>query len=271
MPGREHDDRDRGPAAQPVHHLDAVDAGQAEIDDRGVVHARGAARQRGLAGLDEIDLVAPRLQVRTQRAQQRTLVVHDQDAPHDARSSVGARLLSGDRSPSSRRHPGVSSTVSSPPTASTKPSRHREPEPDARVARGVAEALERLEHALALRRAGSRNPGRRRAGRHDRPPPRLRRAPGDLGREWRTALSTTFATARSSSAGSTSTSGSVSGTSTTTSCAPVAQARERGRHDLVERRPAGTRARARPTADGSCRAGSRPACGADPPPRRCCA
>ena len=61
VPGGEHDDRDRRPAAQAVHDLDAVDAGKPEIDDRRVVHAGRATRQRGLAGLDEVDLVSARL------------------------------------------------------------------------------------------------------------------------------------------------------------------------------------------------------------------
>ena len=135
----------------------------------------------------------------------------------------------------------------------------RKPEADTGVARGVAQALERLEHASSLRERDPAAPvddaevdpiGHR--GGFD---------PNGLVRpEWRTALSTTFATARSRSAGSTSTSGRVSGTSTTHTTGAVAQARDRGRHDLVEPGGPCARARARPPASGSCRAGSRPAC-----------
>ena len=59
---------------------------------------RRATRQRRFARLDEIDLVAACLEVRAERTQQRTLVVDDQDALHDAHSSASVpRLQSGDR------------------------------------------------------------------------------------------------------------------------------------------------------------------------------
>ena len=40
---REHDDRHRGPLAQPPHHLEAVHVGQAEVEDHDVGLARLAA------------------------------------------------------------------------------------------------------------------------------------------------------------------------------------------------------------------------------------
>ena len=208
VPGREHDDRDRGPAPEAVHDFDAVDAGQAEVDDRRVVRARRAARQRGLARLDEIDLVAARFQMRTERTQQRTLVVNDQDATHDAHSSCSA-ARSCNRETDDHRDATARCVLNRQLAADCvdEPPRDREPEPDAGVARRVAEALERLEHSLSLR---ERDPatsvddpqidaighGRR----FDREPDRS--VPSDAPRCRRRSRP-----ARSSSAGSTSTSG----------------------------------------------------------------
>ena len=173
--------------------------------------------------------------MRAQRAQQRTLVVHDQDAAHDARSSVDCcccnRETDHHRDAAARR---VLDGQARRRPRRRIPSRPRDPRPTPVSLVGVAQALERLEDALSLRERDPAAPvddAQVDPTGHDgtpRPGPACRRP------ECRTALSTTFATARSSSAGSTSTSGNDSGTSTTTSPRRVAQARERGRHDLVE-------------------------------------
>ncbi len=113
-----------------------------------------------------------------------------------------SRRLRRRERPSSVPPPGVSSTSISPPIASTKPSRDREAEADAVAASAVAEPLERLEHALAVRgrdaRAAVDDPQVDVAA--DRAGLDARR--GSLGRRAASALSTTLASARSSSAGS---------------------------------------------------------------------
>ena len=100
-------------------------------------------RERRLARACEVDRVASRAEVRGQRAQDLRLVVDDEDR-------------ASSRPPRSRRTivsppPGVSSTSTLPPIASTKPARDGQPEPDARALRAVAEALERDEDAVAIR------------------------------------------------------------------------------------------------------------------------
>ena len=61
LPHREHDDRNLRPAAQTLDHLDAVDPGQAEVEDDEVGMIARCERQRELAGRCEVDLVVARL------------------------------------------------------------------------------------------------------------------------------------------------------------------------------------------------------------------
>ena len=102
-----------------------------------------ASVERVLAVGREVDVVAAGAQVDAERAQDLRLVVDDQHPRHVA----AGRLMTIVTPP-----PGVSSTSSSPPIASTKPARHREAEPDAAAVGAVAQTLERAEHVLALRR-----------------------------------------------------------------------------------------------------------------------
>ena len=60
-------------------HLDAVDPGQAEVEDDEIGMVARGQRERDLAGRGEVDLVAARLEVRAEGAQELRLVVDDQD------------------------------------------------------------------------------------------------------------------------------------------------------------------------------------------------
>ena len=96
--------------------------------------------------------------------------------------------------------PGVSSTSSSPPTASTNPRATARPSPTPPRLLGVAQALERLEHPIAVLGA---IPGPRSMTRMSTRPataPASMRSP--LPPAWTSALSMRLATARSSSTGS---------------------------------------------------------------------
>ena len=133
--------------AQARDHLDAVDAGQPEVedDDVGVV-ARRERRARASPVRRQVDVVAAGREVDAERPQDLRLVVDDQDPGHDAHRDACGQRCSDHVSPP----PGVSSTAISPPIASTKPRGHGEAEADTGAVRLVAEALERLEDALAL-------------------------------------------------------------------------------------------------------------------------
>ena len=129
------------PRAQPADHVHPVDPGKAEIQDH---HVRMGARrdlQRPLAVGRGLDVVAPRAQVRAQAAEDLRFVVDDQDARHG--SALNASTIV---SPP----PGVSSTSTSPPIASTNPRATARPRPDPVARRAIAQPLERLEHALAF-------------------------------------------------------------------------------------------------------------------------
>jgi hypothetical protein len=54
----EDDDRHAAPAAQAADHLDAVDPGQAEVEDDEIGVLPGRDRKSGLAVLGEVDVVA---------------------------------------------------------------------------------------------------------------------------------------------------------------------------------------------------------------------
>ncbi len=206
---RQHDDRDRRPAAQAAHDVEPVHAGQAEIEDHGVGMVAGGELERVLAGAGQIDLVATGAEVDVERLQDADVVVDDQtrgsrrhlQADHDRRATTG-RVV--DRDGAVHR---VDESL-----------RHRETEPDAVVGRppAVAEALERLEHRLALIAGDAGAPvddAEVDAVAGDDAASTRTRVPSGA---QLTALRTTFATARSSSAGSAITSGRSSGTSTST-------------------------------------------------------
>ena len=116
----EDDDRHGGPAAQAADHFDAVDSGEAEVEDDEVGVLPGGDRERRLAGLGEVDVVAACAEVGRERAQDLGLVVDDEDARHSAARSRATMV-----SPP----PGVSSASISPPIASTKPFATARPSP----------------------------------------------------------------------------------------------------------------------------------------------
>ena len=204
---RQDDDRDCAPAAQAANDLDAVDPRQAEVehDDVGVV--AGSQGKCRLSRRRQVDVVPARLQVRPERAEDLRLVVDDEDAGHPA---VRRRITTV--SPP----PGVSSTSISPPIASTNPFATARPEPDALVVAGVAEALERQEHALPLVERHSR-PAVDDPHVHDvrrwHPPSLARARPAG---ENRTAFCDDVGEGAFEQPASAMTRGSVSGTSTST-------------------------------------------------------
>ena len=108
------------PSAEATDHVDAVDAGQAEVehDDIGMVARRDVEGTFTIRR--EVDLVAAGAQVDAQRAQDLRLVVDDEHTAHRNAS----RLTTIVRPP-----PGVSSTVISPPIASTNPRATARPRP----------------------------------------------------------------------------------------------------------------------------------------------
>ena len=143
-----------GTAVQPRRpriDLDAVDAGQPEVEDDDVGMVRGRERRAPSSPRRrDVDVVAARPEVDPERAQDLRLVVDDEDARSRAASQA--------ERPSSARRPGVSSTSSSPPIASTNPRATARPSPTPVAVRAVAEPLERHEHALALGSRGMPGP-----------------------------------------------------------------------------------------------------------------
>ena len=71
-------------ARMPADHLDAVDAGQAEVQDHDVGEAAGRQVERGLAVGRRFDLVPTGTQVGAQAPQDLRLVVDHQDPGHGA-------------------------------------------------------------------------------------------------------------------------------------------------------------------------------------------
>ena len=159
MPGREDDDRHVGPAAQAADDLDAVHAGQPEVEDDDVrVVARGEL-QRLLAGRRRGRRRTP-ARGGSRRARGRIC---------GSSSTTSTRVM---RAPPRQARvttvsppPGVSSTSTSPPIASTNPRATARPRPTPLAGRRVAEPLERPEHRARGLRAARRGLGRRRGGR----------------------------------------------------------------------------------------------------------
>ena len=194
---RQDDDGHRAPAPQAAHHLDAVDAGQADVEHHHVGMALGRQAQRLLAGGGQVDLVLAGAQVGGQGPPDLRLVVDHQHAGHGRACSRGhgrgrgrgrtGRLATGRRSARRRRWPGgprseitvvspppgVSSRISSPSMASVKPRATARPSPTPVHGGPVPQPLERLEDALAV---GGAHPGalvddaQVRRGRRPRPP-----------------------------------------------------------------------------------------------------
>ena len=107
---------------RPADHLDAVDAGQAEVEDDDVGVVAGRERRAPPRRSAQVDVVAAGPQVDPERAQDLRLVVDDEDACHRA-------PLRRRRRRSVSPPPGVSSTASSPPIASTNPRATARPSP----------------------------------------------------------------------------------------------------------------------------------------------
>ena len=92
VPGRQHQDRHPGPAAQPLDHLDAVHVGQAQVEDDHVGVAGGGELEGGGAVGGRVDLVLACLEVDHEGAHDLRLVVDHQHPGHEA-------CLSGSASP----------------------------------------------------------------------------------------------------------------------------------------------------------------------------
>ena len=124
---RQHDDRHLGPAPQARDHLDAVDAGQAEVEDHHVGVVLGGEAERLLAGRRQVDLVARGPGGWCARARRIC----------GSSSTTSTRVMprpSGSTMVSPP--PGVSSASSSPPMRLDEPAGDGQAEADARRASG---------------------------------------------------------------------------------------------------------------------------------------
>ena len=262
LPHRQHDDGHGRPAPEAADHVEPVDAGQAEVEQDDVGVAGGRQVEGLLPAGRLVDVVAAGLQVHGEGPPDLGLVVDDQ---HPALAGHGAApdprplpvTAGASEMVTVRPPPGVSSTLISPCIAVDEAVGDGQPEADAGIGRAVAEALEGLEDAGPLR------------GRDARPAVddpeadplldgrRPRCGPAGRAGDQASALDTTLATARSSSAGSASTSGTVSGTSTVVRSASSGRPLERRGDDVLQRHRRAVQARAPRSAAGSCRAGWR--------------
>src|SRR5512133_823475 len=210
----QHDDRDPGPTPQALDHLEAVDAGEAQVEDDHVGLLVGGCFEGFLAGGGEVDLITAGAQVDGQGAADLGLVVDYQHATHGAASWLGWPSAMGRLIRMVRPPPGVSPGVIWPCMASRNPWATASPSPTP------------LPLASPRRWKGwkrrSRSPG-------GMPGPwsmtwSSARSPWRAAVTWTgrsgggqaRALATTLATARSSRPGSAWIRGSVSGTSTWT-------------------------------------------------------
>ena len=224
---RQHEDRHAAPRTDALDHLDAVDAGQPEVDDREVGTLAGRRRERLLAVGRRDHLVAAGAQVRAaahagsaaRRRRPAPVVVTSHLRPRGRRdvSGLARPARAGTLTTIVRPPPGVSSGVREPPIASTNPRATARPSPTPSV---PARSPSRWNGSNTRSRSSAgdaRARDRRPAARPDRRRPTRAPAPArPVGLNAR-AFATRFATARSSSAASTSMRGRSSGTSTSTS------------------------------------------------------
>src|SRR5581483_3618519 len=122
---RQDDDRHRAPAAQLARDVGAASIRENEVEDHGVRRTHGGARQRLLARRGRVDVVARSAQARLERAQDLRLVVDDEDARH---AGTGAPTAAGS-STTKCAPPSAGSARSVPPFASTKPRAIARPRP----------------------------------------------------------------------------------------------------------------------------------------------
>src|ERR1700743_1369350 len=251
-PHRQDDDRRGGPAADPVNDLGAVHVGQAKVEDDRVGPLAGNGGEARAAVDRGGHLVIARGQVDPQRAQDRRLVVDDEDAGHWSAPSVARTPLTraGSVTRTVRPPPGVSTATIVPPIASANPLATASPRPtpgDRASRRANASKIRSLSPAgtplpWSTTSSTTRSPsslarsmGRRSAG------------------ECRSALENRLASTRSSSPGSARTSGRSSGTTitrrsasssprnTTGATSSTAVARRKGSSDPACRRPVSSR------------------------------
>ena len=195
------------PAAQAVDHVDAVDAGQAEVEDDDV----GMVARREL----ERDLAGRRAGRRRSRAPCR-FVPSARRSCGSSSTDAGSRVhrahaLGALNDHRQCRRPGVSSITSSPSHRLDEPARDREAEPDAGAAAGSPSRWNGW-NTCSRSRAGMPGPRSmtRRSTRVAAPRPASTRTGSSGGRPAQRVLDE-VRDARSSSAASARTAGSVSG------------------------------------------------------------
>src|ERR1700730_10442497 len=221
--GGEHDDRHVAPPAQRSGDVDAVDVGQAEIEDNDVGMVTGRELQPLPAVLGTVDLVAARSASgprRPRRGHDSWLPpLHRQGRPqrgqlhpHRAHRAAATGKLNTMVAPP----PGVSSMSSVPAIASTNPRATARPRP---IPAPVDRAPRRWKGWNTWSRWSRGVPAPRPTTSTSTSPPAVTAWPRTVWSfgDHASALSITFASARSRSAGSTWTRGRSSGTSSTTS------------------------------------------------------
>src|SRR6185503_3342336 len=142
--GRQDDDRDPGPLAQPAGELDAVAVRQAEVeeDELRVVAGGGGGGLARAARLDQAEAV--RAERGAQEAAHRRLVFDDEDQRADlghgsssGAMAVGAPLPSGRLRTKRAPPPGRFAATTSPPWARAMPRAIGRPSPTPRVPFGA--------------------------------------------------------------------------------------------------------------------------------------
>ena len=172
---REDDHRRRAPGAQLAAHLGAGSVREMRSRITAAGGRIGRRRERSRGGLGGLDVVSGGAQARPQRAQDLTLVVHDEDARARRSPDRLARSPMAGRVTKSR--PDPEGLGPHPPAVGLRePARDREPEAGAVDAAGRS-ALERREDAVPVHRG---HPGPLVDDAHEHPARRLRRA----GRGW---------------------------------------------------------------------------------------
>src|SRR5659263_347858 len=226
----QHDDGDPAPPAQRPEHVHTVDVGEAEVEDHDVRMAASGRVDGSRAGARDNHLVPLGAERDGECPGKARVVLDDQHpchgwllSPWRAAASVtpsgtpgsaaGARpSATGSAITTVSPPPGVSSTSMVPPIASTNPRATARPSPRP-WPEGASPSRWNARKISALCTSGI--PGPRSATRSTTVPSTeaaLTATPVSAG-EYRTAFSSTLATARSSRPSSASTSGSESGTS----------------------------------------------------------